>query len=47
MEGKFTRHIIDDQLPGVSGMGLCEEIRQPDDVVTPSIVFFTLSPSPS
>jgi DNA-binding response OmpR family regulator len=35
---KFSLYIIDGQLPGVSGIGLCEEIRKLDKK-TPVIIF--------
>lgn len=35
---QFSLYIIDGQLPGVSGLGLCEEIRQRDKK-TPIIIF--------
>ena len=35
---QFGLYIIDGQLPGVSGLGLCEEIRQ-NDRKTPIIIF--------
>lgn len=35
---RFSLYIIDGQLPGVSGLGLCEEIRQ-SDRETPIIIF--------
>ena len=35
---QFSLYIIDGQLPGVSGLGLCEEIRQRDRK-TPIIIF--------
>ncbi len=35
---KFSLYIIDSQLPGVSGFGLCEEIRRQDHH-TPIIIF--------
>lgn len=35
---QFSLYIIDGQLPGVSGLGLCEEIRQRDPK-TPIIIF--------
>jgi DNA-binding response OmpR family regulator len=35
---QFSLYIIDGQLPGVSGLGLCEEIRQRDKT-TPIIIF--------
>jgi DNA-binding response OmpR family regulator len=34
----FALYIIDGQLPGISGMGLCEQIRQLDQK-TPIIIF--------
>lgn len=35
---QFCLYIIDGQLPGVSGLGLCEQIRQ-GDAKTPVIIF--------
>ena len=35
---RFSLYIIDDQTPGVSGLGLCAEIRQRDQK-TPVIIF--------
>ena len=35
---RFSLYIIDGQLPGISGLGLCEEIRQRDRK-TPIIIF--------
>lgn len=35
---QFSLYIIDSQLPGVSGLGLCEEIRKRDPK-TPIIIF--------
>lgn len=35
---RFSLYIIDDQTPGVSGLGLCEEIRK-HDRETPVIIF--------
>ena len=35
---RFSLYIIDGQLPGVSGLGLCEEIRR-HDKKTPVIIF--------
>ena len=35
---RFSLYIIDGQLPGVSGLGLCEEIRKLDRA-TPIIIF--------
>ena len=35
---QFSLYIIDGQLPGVSGLGLCEQIRQFDQK-TPIIIF--------
>ena len=35
---QFSLYIIDSQLPGVSGLGMCEEIRQRDQK-TPIIIF--------
>ena len=35
---RFSLYIIDGQLPGVSGLGLCEQIRLRDRV-TPIIIF--------
>lgn len=35
---KFSLYIIDGQLPGISGLGLCEQIRQ-RDLKTPVIIF--------
>ena len=35
---QFSLYIIDGQMPGVSGLGLCEEIRK-RDMETPVIVF--------
>ena len=35
---KFSLYIIDGQLPGVSGIGLCEEIRK-HDKKTPVVIF--------
>lgn len=35
---KFSLYIIDGQLPGISGLGLCEQIRQHDQK-TPVIIF--------
>lgn len=35
---QFSLYIIDSQLPGVSGLGLCEQIRQRDPK-TPIIIF--------
>ena len=35
---QFSLYIIDGQLPGVSGLGLCEEIRRRDPK-TPIIIF--------
>lgn len=35
---QFILYIIDGQLPGVSGLGLCEEIRQRDKK-TPIVIF--------
>lgn len=35
---QFSLYIIDGQLPGVSGIGLCEQIRQ-HDRKTPIIIF--------
>ena len=35
---QFSLYVIDGQLPGVSGLGLCEEIRQRDPK-TPIIIF--------
>ena len=35
---QFSLYIIDGQLPGISGLGLCEEIRQ-FDKRTPIIIF--------
>lgn len=35
---RFSLYIIDGQLPGISGLGLCEEIRQSDQK-TPIIIF--------
>lgn len=37
-EERFSLYIIDGQLPGVSGLGLCEEIRKLD-TQTPIIIF--------
>ena len=35
---RFSLYIIDGQMPGVSGLGLCEQIRQ-HDKKTPVIIF--------
>ena len=35
---QFSLYIIDSQLPGISGLGLCEEIRKRDKK-TPIIIF--------
>ena len=35
---RFSLYIIDSQLPGISGLGLCEEIRK-HDKETPIIIF--------
>jgi DNA-binding response OmpR family regulator len=35
---QFSLYIIDSQLPGLSGLGLCEEIRK-RDLKTPIIIF--------
>lgn len=35
---RFSLYIIDGQLPGVSGLGLCEQIRR-EDRTTPIIIF--------
>ena len=35
---QFSLYIIDGQLPGISGLGLCEQIRQ-HDKKTPVIIF--------
>jgi DNA-binding response OmpR family regulator len=35
---QFSLYIIDGQLPGVSGLGLCEQIRQ-HDKETPVVIF--------
>lgn len=35
---EFSLYIIDSQLPGISGLGLCEQIRQHDQK-TPIIIF--------
>ena len=35
---KFSLYIIDGQLPGVSGIGLCEQIRR-HDKKTPVVIF--------
>ena len=37
-EEQFSLYIIDGQLPGVSGLGLCEEIRRRDPK-TPIVIF--------
>ena len=39
---KFSLYIIDSQMPGISGVGLCEEIRK-RDTKTPIIIFSGLA----